>query len=216
MIFKEIDNMKDVGDICHYFRSSGRLEITKEDVMANKLELSANMVNFLCISASTSLADALKAIGSANRTILLVGDAIRAQTLITGDNLNILGIDQNKALSEIIDLLPPLLCVDIDVKVLEIEDLVYFALLLHGTRVPGIAVFERDKIIGIIPRISVVQALPLDPIAEFTKGIFGIPDQRRGIFTCSQCKPPMFKMPLQGTPTCPIHGQMKRVNSGGQ
>jgi hypothetical protein len=185
--------------------------------MADKLELARNLEPFVLIPASASGAEALTMLQKADAAFAVVGDTNHPQTVLVEDHLVGLSDEQTRPLAELLDRLPPLLVVDGEMEVLDVEDLKQLAYLLQQTQAPGLVVYQNNQVAGVVSRSTISHELPLAAITSTsTKRLYGDASVPARTFICRKCDPPPpRRRPRQGdgAPICPrdwLHGPMER------
>lgn len=181
-----------------------------------KLDLSQNAKTYTLIAADCSLADAIKLLRLSNEKFAIIGDEQHPQTLLSENRLlEALINPQDKPLCDILDKLPPLITVDIEVGSLDTNDLSEFAHILQETRAPGIVIIKDGKVDGVIPREAIAQALPVSSLIKSARrALHGDPSTSTRAYRCDTCGARRRPRQAFKDPVCPInpqHGTMSKV-----
>lgn len=183
--------------------------------MTSQLPLNEPFEEFILISASTTLSEALISLQESGKPFAVVIDAEnRPQTLLQEKHLRELSSQESIPLAEILKQLPSALLVDRNLEVLDTGTLKQLASLLQKTKAPGLMVYQDGQISGIVSRRAIAMALPLDALtSRDTRSDYGDAQVVFRKYICRQCDPPTFCVPRQGeAPICDKnrqHGSME-------
>jgi len=183
--------------------------------MTSQLPLNESFEEFIPISASTTLSEALKSLQKSGKLFAVVIDAKnRPQTLLQEQHLSEMSNQESSSLAEILQQLPSALLVDRKLEVLDTDALKQLSRLLRETKAPGLIIYQDDEISGIVSRKKIAKALPLDALTSTdTRSDYGDAQVVFRKYICRQCDPPTFCFPRQGeAPICEknwLHGSME-------
>jgi hypothetical protein len=187
--------------------------------MTNQFDFAHHLAPYHLIAASLSVTDALDTFEVEDFALLV--DEQQPLTVVQKSHLEKIGPTETRPLTELLDLLPPLISINTSAPVLEADELNLLLLLLHQAKAPGLVVKHEQEIVGIVSLTTLAQAVPFSAIAPWsTKGSYGnygnfLTSPQTAVYICRKCQPPSRVVEKEGSvPPCPIrpflHKTMER------
>jgi CBS domain-containing protein len=173
--------------------------------MSNIPDLLMEIEPFVTVSSSTRITSALNVLRKPSVNFVVVTDEGNPKALLVEDTLSGLAYEEKDTLEDILSRLPTSI-VRIGDRSMDNNILLAAGSLLDSTNAPGLMIFGKKHVRGIIPRSALTVML---------SNIYRSAEISYRMYVCRQSLPFEYSSPLEGDepPLCPsyplLHGRME-------
>jgi hypothetical protein len=181
--------------------------------------LSERLEPFVPVAAGSSATEALRELSASggNYAVVLtdVTGIAQPQTLVTEPDLQAVA-GEEAPLATLLHRFAGIVLLGADPDDLDIQQLKDLGRVLQRGKAPGLLVERDDRLVGVIPRRAIAEALPLQAVASGGVSRMGNASVPTRGYVCRRCVPPPrrpVRFPAYGLdpPNCPrnpLHGPM--------